>query len=84
MDQKRIKDKNIKKFNGKPIIYYSINSAKKSKLFDIIHVFNREHKIKRFIKDKIKIDFMRPKFLSSDNTPIYKVILNVVNNFKKK
>ena len=27
---------------------------------------------------------MRPKFLSSDNTPIYKVILNVVNNFKSK
>ena len=26
---KRIKDKNIKKFNGKPIIYYSIDSAKK-------------------------------------------------------
>lgn len=81
---KRIKDKHIKKFNGKPIIYYSINSAKKSKLFDIIHVSTESIKIKNFIKEKIKIDFMRPKFLSSDNTPIYKVILNVVNNFEKK
>ena len=26
---KRIKNKNIKIFNGKPIIYYSINAAKK-------------------------------------------------------
>ena len=44
---KRIKDKNIKKFNGKPIIYYSIDSAKKSKLFDIIHVSTESTKIKR-------------------------------------
>ena len=41
----KIKDKNIKKFNGKPIIYYSIDSAKKSKL--LYHSrFNGKHKIK--------------------------------------
>ena len=35
---KRIKNKNIKKFFGKPIIYYSIIAAKKSKCFDKIIV----------------------------------------------
>ena len=33
---KRIKDKNIKKFFGKEIIFYSIDKAFKSKLFDKI------------------------------------------------
>ena len=31
---KRIKNKNIKNFFGKPIIHYSINAAKNSKCFD--------------------------------------------------
>ena len=33
---KRIKNKNIKLFNGKPIIYYSIKAALKSKCFERI------------------------------------------------
>ena len=33
---RRIKNKNIKKFNGKPIISYSIDSAKKTNLFSEI------------------------------------------------
>ena len=37
-NSKRILNKNIKKFYGKPLIYYSINLAKKSKLFDKIFV----------------------------------------------
>ena len=35
---KRIKNKNIKKFLGKPIIYYSIKILQKTKLFDEIIV----------------------------------------------
>ena len=31
---KRIKNKNLIDFNGKPIIEYTIDNAKKSKLFD--------------------------------------------------
>ena len=33
---KRIPKKNIKMFHGKPIIIYSIDAAKESKLFEII------------------------------------------------
>ena len=33
---KRIKEKNIKKFLGKPIISYTIKKAKSSKLFDYV------------------------------------------------
>ena len=41
----RIKNKNSKKFLGKPIINYSIVAAKKSRLFDKIHVSTDSKKI---------------------------------------
>ena len=44
---KRIKNKNIKNFVGKPIIYYPINTAIKSKLFTKIHVSTDSKKISK-------------------------------------
>ena len=35
---KRIKDKNLKLFYGKPLIYYSISAARNSKIFNKIHI----------------------------------------------
>ena len=35
---KGLKDKNIKFMNGKPLIAYSIEAAKNSGLFDVVHV----------------------------------------------
>ena len=37
---KRIKDKNIVKLNGKPLIYYSIKRSKQSKLIQENIFFN--------------------------------------------
>ena len=42
---KRIKNKNLVEFNGQPIIQYTINNAKKSKLFNKIHVSTDSNKI---------------------------------------
>ena len=39
---KRIKNKNFKKFKGKPIISYSILTALKSKIFSKIDRYNNE------------------------------------------
>ena len=47
---KRIKKKNIKIFNGKPLIYYSIQAAKKSKNFDKIFVSTDSEKIRTISK----------------------------------
>ena len=44
---KRLKNKNIKFFNGKPIISYAIKIAKASKLFSRIIVSTDCKKIKR-------------------------------------
>ncbi len=81
---KRIKNKNIKKFKKKPIIYYTINSAVKSKLLNKIHVSTESNLIKKIVeKKKINIDFMRTKKLSNDKTPLFEVYKYVVKEYKK-
>ena len=81
---KRIKNKNIKKFKNKPIIYYTINNAIKSKLFNKIHVSTESNLIKKIVeKKKINIDFMRTKKLSKDKTPLFEVYKYVVTEYKK-
>ena len=47
---KRIKNKNLINFFGKPLIYYSINLAKKSGLFDKIIVSTDSKEIKKISK----------------------------------
>ena len=67
---KRIKNKNIKLFCGKPIIYYSINEAKKSKIFQKIIVSTDSEKIKK-ISEKYgaEVPFIRPRNISRDESP---------------
>ena len=80
---KRIKEKNIKKFFGKPIIYYSIKLAFKSGLFSKIHVSTESKKIKNIVeKFGLKIDFLRNKKLSTDRVKLIDVFRYVVKKFK--
>ncbi|MDC0875802.1 acylneuraminate cytidylyltransferase family protein [Candidatus Pelagibacter sp.] len=82
---KRIKNKNLVDFHGKPIIDYTINNAKKSKLFDKIHISTDSNKIINFLKKcNIEPEFKRPKRLSGDKISISEVLKFVVNEFKKK
>lgn len=82
---KRILEKNIKKFIDKPIINFSINNAIKSKLFNKIHISTESSKFKKFIekKNKLKINFLRPKNLSSDKTPLLDVVRFVAKEIYK-
>jgi len=80
---KRIKKKNIKQFLGKPIISYSIETALKSNLFSKIHVSTDSLEIKKISeKNKINIDFMRPKNLANDNVGLIEVLKFVANKYK--
>jgi hypothetical protein len=81
---KRIKNKNIKFFFNKRIIFYSIEAALKSKLFKKIHISTESNKYKQIIEKKLKIEFLRPRYLSTNKTPLMKVFKYVVNNYKKK
>ena len=82
---KRIKNKNIKLFQKKPIIYFPLKAAKKSKLFNTIHVSTDSKKIKKVVENfGIKIDFLRPKKLAGDNISTEQVLRYVVKEFEKK
>lgn len=81
-NSKRIKKKNIRNFFKKPIIFYSIDNAKKSKLFQKIHVSTEDGEIiKKVSKYGLKIDFKRPRILSKDDTKLSSVIKHVVKTY---
>ena len=82
---KRIKKKNIKKFYGKPIIYYSIYNAIKSKLFTKIHISTDSILVSNIAKRySIKTEFLRPKKLSDDNTKLIEVYRYVVKQYLER
>ena len=82
---KRIPDKNIKLFSGKPIISYSIEAAKISGLFEKIIVSTDSQKIAHTAKEYgAEVPFMRPKNLSDDFTPtapVRKYLVYVLKNY---
>lgn len=81
---KRIKDKNIKNFIGRPIISYIINTCIKSNLFNKIHVSTDSDKIKKTVeKEGLEIDFMRPQKLADDFTPLMPVYKYVLEEYKR-
>ena len=64
---KRIPDKNIKLFHGKPIISYSIKLALASRMFDKVIVSTDSQRIAKVAKEfGAEVPFLRPKHLSDD------------------
>ena len=81
---KRIRKKNIKLFYGKPLISYSINLAKNSKIFDNIIVSTDDIEIKNISEEYgADVPFLRPKNLSDDITPTLPVISHAINECSK-
>tara|TARA_B100000963_G_scaffold233086_2_gene203577 strand:- start:4041 stop:4721 length:681 start_codon:yes stop_codon:yes gene_type:complete len=82
---KRIKNKNLKLFKGKPLLYYPIKAAKQSKIFDTIHISSDSEKILNYSNSlNIKTDFKRPKKLSKANVGLFEVMNYVIKEYKKK
>ena len=81
---KRIPKKNIKEFFGKPIMVWSIEAAKKCKLFDRIIVSTDNHEIASIAKQHgADVPFMRPKHLADDYTGTNAVVKDVIQNIHK-
>lgn len=79
----RLSNKNLKLFNGHPLIYYSIKFALKSGLKNIV-VSSDCEKILTYSKKFNVITFKRPKNLSLDSTPTISVIEHATKLFIKK
>jgi len=82
---KRIKNKNIVSFFGKPVISYAIKTAIKSNLFDRIIVSTDSDKIAKISKKYgAEIPFMRPKKISNNFASDYDVIEHFIKFAKLK
>lgn len=82
---KRIKNKNIKIFSGKPMIYYAIRNLEKTNIFDQIYVSTDSKLIANIATSYgVKVPFLRDKRYSDDYTPIHKVIKNFLKNLNVK
>lgn len=81
---KRIPRKNIKDFNGKPMIAYSIEAALNSGCFDKVIVSTDDEEIAQVAKAYgAEVPFMRPKELSDDFTPTIPVIAHAITELQK-
>ena len=82
---KRIKNKNIINFFGKPLISYSIQTALKSKLFEKVVVSTDSLKIAKIAeKYGAEAPFLRKKKLSDDETGLREVIKDTIKNIKSQ
>ena len=81
---KGIKNKNIKLLNNKPIIYYTIREALKSK-FLTSYIVSTDSKDIKIISEKYgaNVPFLRPKKLSTDTSSSSDALKHAVNFMEK-
>jgi N-acylneuraminate cytidylyltransferase len=79
---KRIPHKNIKKFLGKPIISYSIETALKTSLFDEVMVSTDDDEIAEIaVKYGANVPFIRSKENSNDYAGLSDVVCEVLKGY---
>ena len=80
-----IKDKNIKLLNGKPLVYWIIKAAKKSKLINRIIVSTDSPKYAKIVKKfGAEVPFIRPKKFAKKNSPDIDYVKHVLIWLKEK
>ena len=80
---KGIKNKNIKKLNGKPLISYIFNSAKKVRLIEDIILSTDSLKIAKIGKKiGINVPFIRPKKLATDKSLQAETVIHAVKKYE--
>ena len=80
---KGIPNKNIKLFNGKPLIEWTINSALKSKLISKVIVSSDSQKILSISKKLGAETVLRPKNISGDFATTESAIKHYIKNTKE-
>jgi CMP-N,N'-diacetyllegionaminic acid synthase len=81
---KGLKDKNIKLLNNKPLIWYSINSALKSGIFDTVMVSTDSPQYANIAVDcGAEVPFLRSAITAADNSGSWDVVREVLNNYER-
>jgi pseudaminic acid cytidylyltransferase len=82
---KRIKNKNIINFFGKPIIHHTLEHIKNSELYDEIHVSTDSQEIVNVVEALgFKVEFLRESELADDFTPLLTVVRWVLQKYEKR
>lgn len=82
---KGIPKKNIRLLNGKPLIFYTIDSAISSKYIDTIVVNSDSEEILNLVSQNKKIDILkRPNYLATDDSPTFDSILYTLDYYRSK
>ncbi|MCF7835524.1 MAG: acylneuraminate cytidylyltransferase family protein [Candidatus Marinimicrobia bacterium] len=82
---KGIKNKNIRSFCGKPLLAHTIVKAKRSKYLDRVLVStDSEEYAKMSLTHWAEVPFLRPKYLSSDNSLIADVIVHLLGKLEEQ
>lgn len=79
-----IKNKNITKINNKPLFFYTLEQAIKSKIFNRIVISTDSKKIANLATKKgYEVFFLRPAYLSRDNSPKVPVVRHALLKAEK-
>lgn len=84
-NSKRLKRKNLRQILRKPLIFFTINSAKNSNFLDRLIISSESKNILKVAKKfNCEIPFIRPKHLSKDNVGATEVVYHAITAIKKK
>ena len=82
---KGIPRKNIKPFAGKPLIYYTIDTARAIVPDEDICVSTDDDEIIQVVEDyRLKVPFKRPDELATDTAGTYEVLLHALDFYEKQ
>lgn len=79
-----LKNKNMYPLNGKPLLSYTIEAAKKVKIIDRIVVSSDSKNILNFSKNNLVEAIKRPKNISGSKSTTHEAIIHCLNFLKKK
>src|SRR3981189_1479338 len=79
---KRIPEKNIREFFGRPMIAYILETARRSGLFDVIHVSTESPGTAEVVERLgFPVAFSRPAELADEHTPLMPVLRHAAATF---
>ncbi len=84
LNSKRLKNKNLKRIWGKPMMYWCIKAAQKSKYINKIYVSSENKKVLNFAKKIGARIIERPKVLSHDKVYKIEVIKDAIRKLNDK
>lgn len=81
---KGVPRKNVKELNGKPLIFYTIDAARKSKYVNRLVVSTDDKEIAMISKNYgAELPCLRPLQLSADNSPTIDCVIHMLNWLKE-